>query len=168
MKEAGKHVAFPSYHDDIYIMMKCMCVTKNHHFLLGVSCNHPGWFFMVLGRFLWFFMVLGQVLWFFKVPGRFFYGFSWFEVGFSWLQVGFMVIQGSRVVFQGSGSVFMIFYSSRSVFMVFMILGRFLWFQVSLHPSWALKARSEMLTTPQKVPAWSVSWPRNPARPCRP
>ena len=25
---------------DIYIMMKCMCVTKNHHFLLGVSCNH--------------------------------------------------------------------------------------------------------------------------------
>ena len=27
--------------DDIYIMMKCMCVTKNHHFLLGVSCNHP-------------------------------------------------------------------------------------------------------------------------------
>ena len=48
--------------DDIYIMMKCMCVTKNHHFLLGVSCNHPGWFFMVLGRFLWFFMVLGQVL----------------------------------------------------------------------------------------------------------
>ena len=26
--------------DDIYIMMKCMCVTKNHHFLLGVSCNH--------------------------------------------------------------------------------------------------------------------------------
>ena len=47
---------------DIYIMMKCMCVTKNHHFLLGVSCNHPGWFFMVLGRFLWFFMVLGQVL----------------------------------------------------------------------------------------------------------
>ena len=47
--------------DDIYIMMKCMCVTKNHHFLLGVSCNHPGWFFMVLGRFLLFFMVLGQV-----------------------------------------------------------------------------------------------------------
>ena len=29
---------------DIYIMMKCLfvCVfvTKNHHFLLGVSCNH--------------------------------------------------------------------------------------------------------------------------------
>ena len=49
--------------DDIYIMMQfCLSVTKNHHFLLGVSCNHPGWFFMVLGRFLWFFMVLGQVL----------------------------------------------------------------------------------------------------------
>ena len=49
--------------DDIYIMMSvCLSVTKNHHFLLGVSCNHPGWFFMVLGRFLWFFMVLGQVL----------------------------------------------------------------------------------------------------------
>ena len=30
---------------DIFIMMKCVfvCVfvTKNHHFLLGVSCNHP-------------------------------------------------------------------------------------------------------------------------------
>ena len=47
--------------DDIYIMMQCLFVTKNHHFLLGVSCYHPGWFFMVLGRFLWFFMVLGQV-----------------------------------------------------------------------------------------------------------
>ena len=30
---------------DIYIMMHvCLFVTKNHHFLLGVSCNHPGWF----------------------------------------------------------------------------------------------------------------------------
>ena len=47
---------------DIYIMVECLSVTKNQHFLLGVSCNHPGWFFMVLGRFLWFFMVLGQVL----------------------------------------------------------------------------------------------------------
>ena len=31
-------------YDDIYIMMKCLSVclsvTKNHHFLLGVSCNH--------------------------------------------------------------------------------------------------------------------------------
>ena len=26
--------------DDIYIMMQCLCVTKNHHFLLGVSCDH--------------------------------------------------------------------------------------------------------------------------------
>ena len=30
--------------DDIYIMMKCLSVclsvTKNHHFLLGVSCIH--------------------------------------------------------------------------------------------------------------------------------
>ena len=26
--------------DDIYIMMKCLFVTKNHHFLLWVSCNH--------------------------------------------------------------------------------------------------------------------------------
>ena len=27
--------------DDIYIMMHvCLCVTKNDHFLLGVSCNH--------------------------------------------------------------------------------------------------------------------------------
>ena len=50
--------------DDIYYdeVSVCLSVTKNHHFLLGVSCNHPGWFFMVLGRFLWFFMVLGQVL----------------------------------------------------------------------------------------------------------
>ena len=27
--------------DDIYIMMHvCLFVTKNHHFLLGVSCDH--------------------------------------------------------------------------------------------------------------------------------
>ena len=27
--------------DDIYIMMSvCGCVTKNHHFLLGISCDH--------------------------------------------------------------------------------------------------------------------------------
>ena len=26
--------------DDIYIMMQCVFVTKNDHFLLGVSCNH--------------------------------------------------------------------------------------------------------------------------------
>ena len=26
---------------DIYIMMQCLFVTKNEHFLLGVSCNHP-------------------------------------------------------------------------------------------------------------------------------
>ena len=27
--------------DDIYIMMSvCLSVTKNHHFLLGVSCDH--------------------------------------------------------------------------------------------------------------------------------
>ena len=26
--------------DDIYIMMQCLSVTKNDHFLLGVSCNH--------------------------------------------------------------------------------------------------------------------------------
>ena len=26
--------------DDIYIMMQCLCVTKNEHSLLGVSCNH--------------------------------------------------------------------------------------------------------------------------------
>ena len=25
---------------DIYIMMQCLFVTKNEHFLLGVSCNH--------------------------------------------------------------------------------------------------------------------------------
>ena len=25
---------------DIYIMMKCLFVTKNEHFLLGVSCKH--------------------------------------------------------------------------------------------------------------------------------
>ena len=90
-----------------------------------------------------------------------------------------LVFHGSRwvfMVFQGSRSVFMIFYSSRSAFMLFqgsrlvfhgsrwvlwlfkvpgrsswffMILGRFLWFQVSLHPSWALQARSETLRTPK-------------------
>ena len=39
----------------------------------------------------------------------------------------------------------------------------FLWFQVSLYPNWAPEARSETLRTPQKVPAWSVSWPHDPA-----
>ena len=32
------------YYSDIYILMKCLSVcvfvTKNDHFLLGVSCNH--------------------------------------------------------------------------------------------------------------------------------
>ena len=61
-RDDDDHDDHDDFEVDMYIMMKCMCVTKNHHFLLGVSCNHPGWFFMVLGRFLWFFMVLGQVL----------------------------------------------------------------------------------------------------------
>ena len=73
--------------DDIDIMMSvCLSVTKNHHFLLGVSCNHPGWFFMVLGRFLWFFMVLGQVFLFFKVPGCFFMVPGGFLMHFAYLR----------------------------------------------------------------------------------
>ena len=52
---------------DIYIMMQfCLFVTKNDHFLLGVSCNHL--IFMVLGWFSWFFMVTG---WFYMVLGWF-------------------------------------------------------------------------------------------------
>ena len=35
------HYNADSDSDDIYIMMQCLCVTKNDHFLLGVSCNHP-------------------------------------------------------------------------------------------------------------------------------
>ena len=48
MKKSEMHIV--SYSDgtevnkdvdgDIYIMMQCLCVTKNEHFLLGVSCNH--------------------------------------------------------------------------------------------------------------------------------
>jgi len=33
-----------------------------------------------------------------------------------------------------------------------------------LDPSWAPEARSETLRTPQNVPAWTVSWPHDPAR----
>ena len=44
----------------------------------------------------------------------------------------FLIYQGSRSVFYGSRWVFMVIQGSRSVFM---ILGRFLWCQVSLHPS---------------------------------
>ena len=44
----NKYVQFDNYdgggadgNDDIYIMMHvCLFVTKNEHFLLGVSCNH--------------------------------------------------------------------------------------------------------------------------------
>ena len=57
---------WPGVYDDICLyndeVSMCLSVTKNDHFLLGVYCNHPGWFFMVLGYFLCFFMVLGQVL----------------------------------------------------------------------------------------------------------
>ena len=45
LKQSGldrnsKSVFTDDVDDDIYIMMKCLSVTKNHHFLLGVSCDH--------------------------------------------------------------------------------------------------------------------------------
>ena len=73
--------------DDIYIMMQCVFVKKNDHFLLGVSCNHPGLFFMVLGWFLWFF-ILGQVLGSRSVF-YLFYGHSGFKGDISRFQVSF-------------------------------------------------------------------------------
>ena len=61
--------------DDIYIMMQCLSVTKNDHFLLGVFCNlllpsittlyNSRLVFMVLHSSRWFFMVPG---WFLTVP----------------------------------------------------------------------------------------------------
>ena len=72
--------------------------------------------------------------------------------GFDGSRPVLMVIQGSRVVFQGSRLVFMVFYCSRSV------LVGLLWFR---------EARSKTLRIPQKILAWFVSWPHNPARPCR-
>ena len=111
--------------DDINIMMKCLSVcvsvTKNDHFLLGVSCNHlqPPITTMYNSRlvflvfqlqigFSWshvgfcgFFKVTG---WFFMVPGPFFFivfqgskvGFSWFQVVFLWFSrfpVDFLLFQ---------------------------------------------------------------------------
>ena len=38
------------------------------------------------------------------------------------------------------------------------------WFESEL----SAQARSETLTTPQKVLISSVTWPHDPARPCRP
>ena len=114
--------------DDINIMMKCLSVcvsvTKNDHFLLGVSCNHlqPPITTMYNSRlvflvfqlqigFSWshvgfcgFFKVTG---WFFMVPGPFFIVFQGSKVGFSWFQVFFfMVFHGHRSVCLGSKLVF--------------------------------------------------------------
>ena len=104
-------------YDDIYVMMKCMCVchekwslspwsllqppvtTRNHPVSSRLIFHGSGWVFMVPGWFSWFFTVPGQFSWFFMVPGRF-----------------LMVFHGSRLVFYGFRSVFMVFHGSRLVF----------------------------------------------------
>ena len=57
--------------DDIYIMMKCLCVTKNDHFIKRPVCQPWKWRSVVS----WFFVVCGWFACFFKVV-------SWFLVGF--------------------------------------------------------------------------------------
>ena len=69
-----------------------------------------------------------------------------------------MIPCGFFWLFRVPGWLFMI----PGVFIV--IHGSRLVFQVSLFLSWASEAQSETLRTPQKVPAWSVSWPHDPAR----
>ena len=83
------------------------------------------------------FMISGGFLWLFMVPGWFFIIPGGFY-GYSWFHVCFSLFQ---VLFYG-----------------------FSWFWVGLYPSWAPEARIDTLRTPQKVPAWSVSWPLDLAR----
>ena len=40
MAVMAEHMAQVCHNADIYIMMKCLFVMKNDHFLLRVSCNH--------------------------------------------------------------------------------------------------------------------------------
>ena len=111
---------------------------------------------MVPGWFSCFFIVL-MVLVFHDSR---FHGFLWFQVDF----------HGSRLVFHGSRWVFMVFHGSRTVyhdsrlvlwFSIFHV--GFSWFKVGVNPNCAPEAQSDMLRTPQKVPAGFVSWPHNPA-----
>ena len=127
----------------------------------------------------------------FKVPGWFswfqvkFYVFSRFQVGFHGSRLNFMFFQGSRLVFMVPGQILCFFkvpgwfsrfqmgiygYSKFQIcfswFLWFQV--GLLWFQVCLYLSWAPEARSETLRTPKKILAWFVSWPHDPARPCRP
>ena len=75
--------------EDIYIMMQCLCVTKNEHSLLGVSCNH----------------LLPSM----TPPVQ-------LKVSFHGSMSAFIGFQGLRLVFHGSRSVFMGFQGSRLVF----------------------------------------------------
>ena len=86
-------------------MFVCLCVTKNHHFLLGVSCNHLNHPSVQLKVSFHGFSQLPIGISWFQV---YFYGFSCFQVGFSWFQVGFIIFHCSRLVFHGSRSVFIV------------------------------------------------------------
>ena len=110
--------------------------------------------------------------------------FSRSQVGFFVVPVGFSTVPDRFFIIPGGFSTvpcpcFTIpgrfsFFSRFHVFFYrsrwdFMIPCWFLWLLlVGLYLSWAPEARSETLRTSQKVPAWSVSWPHDPARPCRP
>ena len=137
--------------------------------------------------FLWFQVV---VFWLFKVFSMVFMVSCRFFIIF---QGSRLVSHGSKWVLRVIHGSRSFFYDARSVFMgpgrflwfftipgwFFMVPGSFSWFlwsqvdfyrhyQVGLNPSWAPEAQSEPLRTPQKVPAWSVSWPNDLTRPCRP
>ena len=77
--------ALDNHAADIYIMMKCMCVTKNHHFLLGVSCNHPVQLQVSFdGSKFVFHSSMSVFIGFqvFRFVSRWFHGFSRILVGF--------------------------------------------------------------------------------------
>ena len=93
--------------DDIYIMMQCLCVTKNEHSLLGVSCNH----------------LLPSITPLHTVQ---------LKVSFHGSMSAFIGFQGLRLVFHGSRSVFtgfqrfrLVFHGSRPVLWFFMVPGQF-------------------------------------------
>ena len=101
-------VMWGDHDDDIYIMMQCLSVTKNEHFLKRPVCQPWKWRNVVS----WF--LVG-----FLVFSRWFRGFSWFLVGFYGFQGSFIVFHGFwlvSMVFQGS---FMVFHGFWLVFQGF-------------------------------------------------
>ena len=94
-----------------------MCVTKNDHFLLGVSCDHP---VQLWDRFDGSRLV-------FHGSMSVFIGFQGFRLVLHFSRSVFMAFQGSRLVLRGSRLVFhgsrLVFHGARMFFMVFKVPG---------------------------------------------